>query len=207
MTELDRLAAALLAEWRSGGRTGGGPIGVGAILDNLLPYRVARRSLGIDASEDYEALVMRLLAEEQQLVDVTPPDAAEMARTTMAEKVPDLDVLQLLRSASVTFTNSAVHRLSGADYKSAPGDVAPAGAVATGARANTTGTSATNTGAAAVITPVVTQCWSCEQMLPSGRKVNFCPFCGADQRPPVCNACGASLEREWKHCPECGEKV
>ncbi len=113
MTDLERFAAALLAQWRTDGNNEPGPIPVGDVLDRILPYRVARRTLGIDVSEDYEALVLRLIAEEQGLTAVTPPEAGEMARTTLAAKLPDLDVLKLLRSAAITLTDEAIERLDG----------------------------------------------------------------------------------------------
>lgn len=111
MTELERLAAALLVQWRTDGGVAGGPIAVSALLDRVLPYRVARRILGIDVSEDYEALVLRLLAEEEDLVRVDPVDAADMAKATVNSRLPDLDALQLLRSATVTLTERTIARL------------------------------------------------------------------------------------------------
>jgi predicted RNA-binding Zn-ribbon protein involved in translation (DUF1610 family) len=50
-------------------------------------------------------------------------------------------------------------------------------------------------------------CWSCDAELPVGRSVKFCPFCGADQREPTCPACNVAVERGWKHCPDCGERL
>jgi len=113
MTELERFAAALLVQWRSDGGTDAQPITVGALLDKVFPYRLARRVLGIDVSEDYEALVLRLIAEEEQLVRTEPLDAAEMAKSTMTSKLPDLDVLQLLRAATISLTSRTIARLEG----------------------------------------------------------------------------------------------
>jgi hypothetical protein len=111
MTDLERFAAALLTQWRSEGSRAPGPIAVADLIDRVLPYRLARRTLGIDVSEDYEAMVLRLVAEEQGLVHVDPPEAGEMARTTLAAKLPDLDVLKLLRSATLTLSEEAIERL------------------------------------------------------------------------------------------------
>src|SRR5450755_3853030 len=102
MTELERLVGAVLSQWRADGGGDHEAIAVSALLDRVLPYRVARRMLGLDASEDYEALVLRMLSEEEALVRVTPNDAAELARATANSRLPDLDVLQLLRPASFT---------------------------------------------------------------------------------------------------------
>ncbi len=111
MTELEQFAATLLTQWRDNGGADGAPIGVGVLLDKVLPYRVARRLLGIDVSEDYEALVLRLLAEDEDLVRVEPVNAADMAKATITSRLPDLDALQLLRSAQLTFTERAIARL------------------------------------------------------------------------------------------------
>lgn len=234
MTDLERLAAALLAQWRAEGGPVDGPIAVGSILDRTLPYRVARRLLGIDVSEDYEALLLRLVAEEEGLVVVEPQDAAEMARTTMAARIPDLDVLQLLRSATVTFQPESAMRLDGVlplrpPAPTEPSPWAPPAAPAVPEPAVETPVIpiraevvADHTAVAPPPAPAgpapafVTQvrfdapgaaCWSCDAALPTSRTVKFCPFCGADQREPTCPACNVAVERGWKHCPDCGERL
>lgn len=228
MTDLERLAAALLAQWRAEGGPVDGPIGVGSILDRTLPYRVARRLLGIDVSEDYEALLLRLVAEEEGLVRVEPADAAEMARSTMATKLPDLDVLQLLRSATVTFHAEVAARLDGVlpirpqVHTEAPPPPPVASAVTTPvtpirvAAAPDATVVAKRSKVRSPAPEFVTQvqfdaptaaCWSCSATLPIGRSVKFCPFCGADQRDPTCPACGAAVERSWRHCPDCGDRL
>jgi hypothetical protein len=113
MTELEQFAATLLMQWRADGGAADAAIGVSALLDKVFPYRVARRTLGIDVSEDYEALVLRLLAEDEDLVRVEPVSAADMAKATITSRLPDLDALQLLRSARLTFTERAIARLDG----------------------------------------------------------------------------------------------
>ncbi|MEI2719639.1 MAG: zinc ribbon domain-containing protein [Gemmatimonadales bacterium] len=234
MTDLERLAAALLAQWRTEGGPVDGPIAVGSILDRTMPYRVARRLLGIDVSEDYEALLLRLVAEEEGLVVVEPSDAAEMARTTMAARIPDLDVLQLLRSATVTFQpgkRDAPRRrppapAAGTDRAvavgPARGPAVPEPAVETPVIPIRAEVVADHTAVAPPPAPAgpapafVTQvrfdapgaaCWSCDAALPTSRTVKFCPFCGADQREPTCPACNVAVERGWKHCPDCGERL
>ena len=234
MTDLERFAAALLSQWRSEGSSDAGPIGIGAILDRVLPYRIARRSLGIDVSEDYEAMVLRLVAEEAGLALVDPPEAGEMARTTLAAKLPDLDVLKLLRSATLTLTDEAIERLDGVlpmptshdeskwaapvergDDELPPdnSDIIPlpispelAEAVAE-ATAMPLGAMPDLVSHAPELPLAESWCWSCADPLPANRQVKFCPFCGADQRQPACPACGAPVERRWRHCPECGVRL
>ena len=248
MTELERLASTLLTQWHAEGGADGGPIGVGALLDRVLPYRQARRLLGIDISEDYEALLLRLLAEEEGLVHVVPHAAAELARATIGSKLPDLDVLEKLRSAEVTLTPAALSRLEGVlqmpparppegetvpapvaappidglgeesdDHPIDDTDIIPLPVSRMVADAIRVALETPPAGpppgpppdflTAVQFTPPQESCWSCSEGLPEGRMVKFCPFCGADQRPPACPACGGAVERNWKHCPECGVKL
>jgi hypothetical protein len=224
MTELERLVGAVLSQWRADGGGDHDPIAVSALLDRVLPYRVARRMLGIDSSEDYEALVLRLLSEEESLVHVSPDDAAELARATANSRLPDLDVLQLLRPASFTVADRILGESTAApDVPQlqetstwAAADVAapepepepepepvpepgPAPAI-THAEPSSRATEAQRAAG-------VDGCWNCTEPLPVGRHAKFCPFCGADQRQPMCAACGALAERGWKHCAECGAKL
>lgn len=207
MTELERLTAAVAAQWRADGGADGEPIAVSALLDRVLPYRVARRLLGIDVSEDYEALVLRLLAEEEGLVRVDPADASELAKATTATRIPDLGVLQLLRGASITLTR---HAMAQVDQLPSTPEVKETSWGAPDPQAEPVQPAAVPAPGASIRQPVAsgpktaTRCWSCSESLPAGREMKFCPFCGADQRQPTCSACGALAERGWKHCPDCG---
>lgn len=225
MTDLERFAAVLLAEWLQEGRHHGDAIAVGSLLDRTLPYRTARKLLGIDVSEDYELLVLRLIAEEDGLVQTEPTAAATMARETLASKLPDLDLLRRLHSAAMTFTEDAIDRLEGVrPIPVAPAEPAPPppSVVAEAAppprtvfpirpemdapgsppKAPEEPPAEFLTGVA--FTPPAPGCWSCQAPLPTDRVVKFCVACGADQRAPSCPGCGTTVEREWKFCPECG---
>jgi hypothetical protein len=230
MTELERFAAALLTQWRADGSADGAPIVVSALLDKVLPYRVARRTLGIDVSEDYEALVLRLLAEDEDLVRVEPVSAADMAKATITSRLPDLDALQLLRSAQLTFTQRAIARLDDGPPRTEatpsvaadPGPATPSAILelhrdpdiiplhpmsGPAVDSKPAGPPAEFLTTVTFTPPAAAHCWNCSDALPVDRAVKFCPFCGADQRQPTCAACGAAAERGWKHCPECGTKL
>jgi len=205
MIELERFAAAILSQWRNEGGGDAEPIAVTTLLDRVLPYRVARRVLGIDVSEDYEAMMLRMLAEEGDLLRVTPADAAELARATLASRLPDLGVLQLLRSASITVTERTI-AVAGTE-PAAPPPVAESTWAPAPAPAVERTPALRPTAAPRIEELRGEGCWSCSEPLPVDRQVKFCPFCGADQRQPVCGACGAAAERGWKHCGECGVKL
>jgi hypothetical protein len=225
MTDLERFAAVLLAEWLQEGRHHGDAIAVGSLLDRTLPYRTARKLLGIDVSEDYEMLVLRLIAEEGGLVQTEPVAAATMARETLASKLPDLDLLRRLHSAAMTFTEEAVDRLEGVRPMPVPPTEPPTPAPSeevdapqphrtvfpirpeidapdAAPKAPAEPPAEFLTGVA--FTPPGAGCWSCQAPLPTDRVVKFCVACGADQRAPSCPGCGTTVERGWKFCPECG---
>lgn len=236
MTELERFAAVLLAEWQATSGRAEAPLGVEALLERVLPYKQARRLLALETSEDYEALVLRLIGGEGGLVTAEPGEAGDIARTVMAAKVPDLDILQRLREATIAFTDEAVSRLEGVrplpspgasrdrtDPAAAPDAPPPAGNAPPPAervfpiRRPPEPTISTATPSPAgepapppefltgvAFTPPSGSCWDCGAVLPPNRTVNFCVECGADQRTPQCASCGATVERHWKHCPECG---
>lgn len=50
-------------------------------------------------------------------------------------------------------------------------------------------------------------CLFCNQTLPDGKTVRFCPFCGMDQQRRPCSSCGEVLDRAWKYCITCGTAV
>ncbi len=55
------------------------------------------------------------------------------------------------------------------------------------------------------ITPQVgDRCPACDEGLPAGRAITFCPHCGQNVTTSNCPACGSELEVGWKFCPSCG---
>lgn len=48
------------------------------------------------------------------------------------------------------------------------------------------------------------QCLWCGSSLPDRTPLNFCPFCGTDQKLVPCTSCGSELEPGWNYCASCG---
>lgn len=48
------------------------------------------------------------------------------------------------------------------------------------------------------------RCRSCDEPLPPGRAITFCPHCGQNVTTMNCPACGSELEVGWNFCPACG---
>ncbi|HEX4681168.1 MAG TPA: zinc ribbon domain-containing protein [Gemmatimonadaceae bacterium] len=48
------------------------------------------------------------------------------------------------------------------------------------------------------------RCRACNEILPPGKEITFCPHCGQNLTTMNCPACGSELEVGWKFCPACG---
>ena len=59
-------------------------------------------------------------------------------------------------------------------------------------------------GARAIVPKPGEQCRACNEVLPPGRPITFCPHCGQNLTTMNCPACGSELEVGWKFCPICG---
>jgi hypothetical protein len=84
------------------------PIAVGELMARVLPYRTVRRALGVDSSEDYELLVLRLAGGEGGFAIVEP----EPVQVRFAEEAvsvnPNLAVLQDFRDAQLRVDEDAL---------------------------------------------------------------------------------------------------
>ncbi len=219
------------------------PIGIGELRGHLLPYRTHRGALGVSSSEDYELLVLRLLAEEGDFVRTNPPAAAARARDEVASPNPNLDLVEELGDATVQIgapglarINELVddpplprHRVS-ADLpfievepprpeavlgppppppppSPAPVAVEPAIVEIPQFEALEPVTVPAPEAAPDLPTGPSDKCPACSGVLPTGRSVIFCPFCGHQIGVGRCAVCGAELEPGWRHCITCGHRA
>ena len=65
-------------------------------------------------------------------------------------------------------------------------------------------TSRSPIGSRAVVANAGERCRYCNELLPAGRTITFCPHCGQNLTVVNCEACGTELEVGWKFCPICG---
>jgi len=158
------------------------PIAVVDIKNRLLPYRTNRRALGLEASEDYEELLVRLVGGEGGLVTTTPQDVADWCARQMASLTPDLSGIPGQAAATITVNPEALARIF-----SGKGE-APAG-----------------TSSGATVGPE--KCPHCSANLPIHRAVNFCPVCGRSVTLIPCDSCGADLDPGWRFCANCGQET
>jgi predicted RNA-binding Zn-ribbon protein involved in translation (DUF1610 family) len=208
------------------------PFDVGELHQNVLPYRHYRRELGLETNEDYEIVLTELLsgARDYLIVDDRMRDAL---RAELASTNPDPSAFKQFATASVALSPSAVRSLSigpdedvprsgistpavDASPPAPPVSLPPPPRVSAAVAEPQTPPMPTNAVPASTpapepsITPrpVVPQagerCRSCNEVLPAGRAITFCPHCGQNVTTMNCPACGSELEVGWKFCPTCG---
>lgn len=205
------------------------PLQVSEIYQHVVPYRVYRDRLGIDANQDYEMAVLRLLAGEGGYAAIQPDEARTMLADEAASTSPDPTIIREYAAAQVVLDPAAVRRVlagergfapAGADQHENP-DTSPEGNVAEPPIA------VTRPGGAPVFalepdesparaadtipesrpsTPVATggSCKACGRTLPLHRPVAYCPFCGQPAGTRACPKCGEALDAGWRFCVTCG---
>lgn len=200
------------------------PFEVGELYQTILPYRLHRRELGLQSNQDYERVLLELLAGPRgyMVVDDKMRDvlAAQLAATN-----PDPAVIRDFASAHVALAPEWLHLLDAQTRASgAQGVVGPA----TPGRPQGPGPHRTGSGAVPLggstpsaspgvppdpnprraARPIAIEsgehCTFCNGELPAGRQISFCPHCGQDLTIVHCPACGSELERGWKYCVTCG---
>lgn len=85
-----------------------GPLSLAEITRRILPYRACRRLLGILDVEDYELLLVRLVAGELGLATAVPPAAAERCRAELETGHPSPAVLAELEGVSLLLDRGAI---------------------------------------------------------------------------------------------------
>jgi hypothetical protein len=163
------------------------PVPVLDIKTSIMPYRTNRRALGLESSEEYEELLVRLVAQEDELVVTNPPDVADWCARQMASLTPDLSGIPGQAAATVTVNPQALSRVLGS----------------TAAESLAKAASEMQKGHA--FGPE--KCPHCSAQLPDNRAVNFCPACGRSVTLIPCDSCGADLEPGWRFCTNCGQEV
>ena len=198
------------------------PFEVGELFQTILPYRLHRKELGLQSNQDYELVLLELLAGSRGylVVDDKMRDtlAAQLAATT-----PDPSKIREFASAHVALAPEWLHLLDAQTRSSgAQGTVGTptpgraqsphrtgSGAVVVGGNtpSASTGVSPDPSPRRAARPLAITtgeHCTFCNGELPAGRSISFCPHCGQDLTMVHCPACGSELERGWKYCATCG---
>jgi double zinc ribbon protein len=205
------------------------PLPLDEIMHTLVPYRANRRALGVDTSEEYELVVMRLCAGEGGLVRTEPEEARVRFVRELATPNPDLTALHSFESVLITLRPEPLSRALGPadsalseprDYRDDPHDTLSLPEVP---GPESLESDAFDEAESLELDPEeldpdpdpetipepepLNRCLFCGGRLPSGRAVNFCPHCGQSQAITLCPGCRSEVEPGWKHCVNCGRAV
>jgi hypothetical protein len=198
------------------------PFEVGELFQTILPYRLHRRELGLQSNQDYEMVLLELLAGPRGYLVVD-----DKMRDTLAAQLnaptPDPSVIREFASAHVALAPEWLHLLDAQTRASGTQGAVGASTPARSSSPHRTGSGSfaiphTPTASAGLpadaapprraAKPVAVStgdhCTFCNGELPAGRQISFCPHCGQDLTMVHCPACGSELERGWKFCVTCG---
>ncbi len=168
--------------------------------ERLLPFRDVQRELANSGTDAFETALLRLVAGDRGYL-LTDPELQAACRQALAFPSPTLamvrswasSTLQLTKAGNPSASGSAAvvpepHQLDEHDLFPAPSQGSPAAPAASAAPAKRTHSC----------------CRYCDNKLPEGRKVTFCPHCGLDLTKRQCPACSTELEAHWRFCVTCG---
>lgn len=200
------------------------PFEVGELFQTILPYRLHRRELGLETNQDYELVMLSLLAGTRGYL-VVDDKMRDVLTASLASSNPDPSIIKNFASSHVALAPETLHRL---DAEGRASGAHGAVSAATPARTPSPGPHRTGSGSMSMsgstpgasgtvsseppprrtLRPVTAtsgeHCAFCKGELPTGRPISFCPHCGQDLTVVHCPACGSELERGWKFCVTCG---
>jgi RNA polymerase subunit RPABC4/transcription elongation factor Spt4 len=213
------------------------PFDVATLQSTILPYRLHRRELGLESNDDYEVTLTELLAGMRDYLVVDDPMRETLKRELAAKNADPAAYKQFLTATVALSPTALRSLEAGPDDPSTPlagpavtnrasvaRSATPAAAAAPAPTASTS-KHATQTpgpsepvvppsmpaqsrsGAKAITPQPGERCRACNEVLPPGRPITFCPHCGQNLTTMNCPACGSELEFGWKFCPICGRSV
>ncbi len=177
------------------------PIPLEEVRRTIVPYRTNRRALGLESSEDYELVVLRLCAGEGGFVRTEPEEARARFVAELRSPNPDLSVLDAVEHVLLTLRAEPLARALEPEPGHAYAPPLPVSDVPEFPELEEPAEPE------APEEPVPPHCLSCGGTLPAHRAVNFCPHCGQSQTVAVCPQCHGELEPGWRHCVNCGAAV
>jgi len=221
---------------RRGGDPFQAPLKVSEVYQELVPYRAVRATLGVELNADYEHALLRLLAGEGGLVRLEPAAARAELQQEAKTPYPAVGLYRKFTESEVWVVSDARDEPGGDEVSDAgpaaagrPGEdgsqaesAAPAEPflasapdfpepipvlTASSPRETAAASPAADTVVERRVVARAAECAFCDQPLPVGRRVRYCPSCGSDQRLRPCPRCDEVLERTWRFCVNCGLEV
>jgi hypothetical protein len=183
------------------------PLPLADVYQSIVPYRSNRRSLGLESSEDYELVLLRLAAGEAGLVRTEPETARKQLAAEAASTNPDLSLLRRIENVFLTIRSEPLAYALGPEPEmeaSPRGGVSPPPPAALPDFPEPDELAELEPAAPEEAAP---HCLYCGGTLPNHRTVTFCPHCGQRQGPATCPSCHSEVERGWRHCVNCGSAL
>lgn len=193
-----------------------GPVEVAELYQRLIPYRTHRTHLGLDTHEDYEMVLLRLLAGERGYALVEPAEARAALVRAAAEVNPDTSFYKRFGNARVTLDPGHVRAaLGGLEAAAEPQESTARPATQALPEEDVPEESGESDVPFALEEETATvrprmgsaPCSFCGGELPVGRAVIFCPHCGQNVGVVHCPACGTELDFGWRFCITCGRQM
>lgn len=211
----------------------GRPFTVAEIYQDLVPYAVYREALGVEINGDYEHALLRLLAGEDDLVELESDAALNEIRRELASNNPNtglyrefaavdarLNMALALDPAPAALASGTEEDRTAAESETYMDDAGTESEI----EMETDGVHQVPLGAFATSgpldpemvddgpdqqAPVIAEgapdvCRWCRETLPERSNLNYCPFCGTDVTLLPCRSCGEALEANWRFCIACG---
>jgi hypothetical protein len=178
---------------------------VGDLYQHLVPYRTVRAELGFGELAEYEHALLRLLSGERDYLVVERADVQEEFQRELRTTNPILGIYRDYADTGV-YLNPYAPDVPSLDRTAPPSDPSPNG----GSDGElvfidvTQPEPAPKPVEAPAARPRPKACPGCRSVLPQGRDVRFCPFCGKCLAPIPCPECSSTVEPEWKFCITCG---
>lgn len=217
MDELDRLFGLLVAALARETRVAV-PFSAAEVYERLVPYRSNRSRLNVATHQDYEMVVLRLLAGERGYVQLEPDSVREAMQHEIATINPDPAYFRSFPEAQVMVNGRAAERVLVPERAYAPPrdeseddllDTTGENPIPPQIRQSAAPNSVPQERfrvARPPHGPSENQCEYCGGVLPSNRDVRFCPHCGQPQEGDLkCAACGSPVDVGWAYCLSCGK--
>jgi double zinc ribbon protein len=123
MDELTRFARRLVEQLSASKEGVHRAVTIGQVREKILPYRTHRRALMLESVEDYETVLLRLIAGERGFVRTLPAAAARRCQEELAGANPDLGVLDEVADSTIQITSLAAAQTVGHEGEEvAPGE-------------------------------------------------------------------------------------
>lgn len=178
--------------------------------ERLLPFRDVRREMANGGADAFETALLRLIAGDRGYL-VSDPELQGACRQALAFPSPTLamvrawatSTLRLSQANAGTSGNSPSVPAPQRTPLGTPGaehDLFPSPTFFSTPPMASPGVHVS--GSAPAVSHAC--CRFCDNKLPQGRRVTFCPYCGMDLTKRQCPACSTELDANWKFCVTCG---